>query len=79
MALEAIKLKGHVGPDGRLEILDGPTTLPEGEVEVIVLYFPVQPGKEVARPSPLTWPVLHGGRYLGGKLRREDIYDDDGR
>jgi hypothetical protein len=79
MALQAIKLKGHVGPDGRLEILDEPTALPEGEVEVIVLYSPVQSGKEVPKPSPLTWPVLKGGRYLGGRLRREEIYDDDGR
>ncbi len=79
MALQAIKLKGRIGSDGRLEILDGPAGLPEGEVEVIVLYSPVQSGEETARPSPLTWPVLHGGRYLGGKLRREEIYDDDGR
>lgn len=25
------------------------------------------------------WPVLDGGRYLGGTLGREDIYDDHGR
>jgi len=29
--------------------------------------------------SPLKWPTLDGGRYLGGKLRREELYDDDGR
>lgn len=79
MALQAVKLKGHIGPDGRLEILDKPAELPEGEVEVIVLYSPVRSGEEATRPSPLTWPVLHGGQYLGGKLRREEIYDDNGR
>jgi hypothetical protein len=28
------------------------------------------------RLSPLSWPVLDGGRYLGGRLRREELYDD---
>lgn len=79
MALQAIKLKGRIGPDGHLEILDEPAGLPEGEVEVIVLYSTAQPGEEVARLSPLAWPVLHGRRYLGGRLRREEIYDDTGR
>ena len=84
MALQAVKLKGRIGPDGQLEILDGPAGLPEGEVEVIVLYSPVQSREEEARPSPLTWPVLHLpahdlGRFLGKSLRREELYNDDGR
>ncbi len=29
--------------------------------------------------SPLKWPTLDGGQYLGGTLRREELYDDDGR
>lgn len=29
--------------------------------------------------SPLKWPALDGGQYLGGTLRREELYDDDGR
>ena len=28
--------------------------------------------------SPHKWPALAGGRYLGGTLRREQLYDDDG-
>jgi hypothetical protein len=31
------------------------------------------------RLSPLTLPALGGGKYLGGSLRREDIYDDEKR
>ena len=34
------------------------------------------------RPVPADWepPVLRaGGRWIGGSLRREDIYGDDGR
>ena len=29
--------------------------------------------------SPITWPSLDGGSYLGGTLCREEIYGDDGR
>jgi len=35
------------------------------------------PGTEACFASE--WPVLDGGRYLGGTLGREEIYGDDGR
>ena len=78
IALQAIKLKGHIGPDRRLEIIETPG-LPEGDVEIIVLYPQPEYDKKPRHPSPLTWPTLDGGRYLGGTLRREEIYSDDGR
>jgi PHD/YefM family antitoxin component YafN of YafNO toxin-antitoxin module len=34
---------------------------------------------ETAPISSLKWPTLDGGKYLGSTLRREEIYDDDGR
>jgi len=37
IALQAIKLNGHIGPDRKLEIIESPG-LPKGDVEVIVLY-----------------------------------------
>lgn len=77
--LRAIKLKGHIGSDLKLEILEESIELPEGEVEVIVLYPQPRLFKQIERPSPLTWPTLDGGRYLGGTLRREEIYNNDGR
>ncbi len=76
--MEAIKLKAHVGEDARLEWLEPLPPLPQGEVEVIFLYENPLPTAE-ERPSPAEWPVLKGGKYLGGSLRREDIYDDNGR
>ena len=79
IALQTIKLKGHVGSDGKLEIIEESVELPEGEVEVIVLYPQPLPFKKLELPSPLTWPTLNGGRYLGGTLRREEIYNNDGR
>ena len=77
--LGAIKLKGKIQPDRRLEIPSLPPELPEGEVELILLYERKQVSETEALLSPLSWPVLDGGRYLGGTLRREELYDDDGR
>jgi len=71
--LEAIKLKGRIQSNRQLELPRLPPELPEGEVELILLYER-KPAtrKEQKLSSPLTWPVLDGGRYLGGMLRRED-------
>jgi hypothetical protein len=75
--LEALRLKGIVNPGRELELPELPPDLPEGEVEVILLYE--KRAKEGIAPlSPLEWPALNGGRYLGGTLRREELYDDDG-
>jgi hypothetical protein len=43
---------------------------------------PSIPGHEEPHALPDDWelPVLRaGGTWVGGSLRREDIYDDDGR
>jgi len=76
--MEAIKLRGRIGVNTTLEWLEPLPDLPPGEVEIIVLYEhrPVQKKKPL---SPDQWPVLDGGQYLGGSLRREELYDDDGR
>ena len=79
MSLQAIKLKGHIGPDRKLKITVDQIELPEGDVEVILLYPQEQIDGRLERPSPLTWPALDGGRYLDGTLRREEIYGGDGR
>lgn len=77
--LGAIKLKGRIQPDRRLELPKLPPELPEGEVELILLYERKHVSETDTLPSPLSWPVLDGGQYLGGTLRREELYDDDGR
>jgi hypothetical protein len=76
--MEAIKLKARVGPDARLEWLEPLPSLPQGEVEVILIYERKQ-GPKAGRLSSSEWPVLRGGRYWGGTLRRAEMYDDDGR
>ena len=50
IALQAIKLKGHISSDRKLEITEEPVELPEGEVEVIVLY--PQPLPDVISVEP---------------------------
>ena len=75
--LQAVRLKGRIGPDRKLEITENTAELPEGEVEIILLY--PKGGKTPELLPPLEWPALNGGKYLGGSLRREEIYDDDGR
>ena len=77
ITLKAIRLKGHIGCDRKLEIIEDAVELPEGDVEVILIYQ--HSTKRPGRPSPLTLPSLNGKRYLGGSLRREEIYGDDGR
>lgn len=77
--LGAIKLKGRIQPDRQIELPELPPELPEGEVELILLYERKQVSETDALLTPLSWPVLDGGRYLGGTLRREELYDDDGR
>jgi hypothetical protein len=77
--LSAIKLKARIDADRRIELREPPPDLPEGEVELILLYEQ-EPSQEKGKAiSPLDWPVLDGGRYLGGTVRRKKIYDDDGR
>ncbi len=77
--LEAMRLKGKIRSDRRLELPGLPPELPEGEVELILLYEKKSDRKEKRPTSPLDWPTLDGGRYLGGMLRREEIYGNSGR
>jgi hypothetical protein len=78
-ALQAVRLKGRIGHDRKLEIIENLPDLPEGDVEVILLYNKTKSNKERKPLSPLMWPVLDGGRYLGDSLCREDLYGDDER
>jgi hypothetical protein len=74
--LEALKLKGIIKPGRQLELPKLPPELPEGEVEVILLYQSRHGEEEIVPSSAMAWPNLDGGQYLGGKLRREELYDD---
>jgi len=79
--MEAVRARVRVGPGSKLELV-GEVDLPEGEAEIILLYeTPAEVGEQPRsiRLSPLNWPTLDGGHFLGGTLRREEIYDDDGR
>ena len=74
--MEAVKRRAHVRHN-HLEWTDPSPDLPDGEVEVILLYTK----EEAVQPAPLVteWPVLDGGTYRGGTMRREDLYGEHGR
>jgi hypothetical protein len=73
--MEAIRQRARVR-DGHLEWVD-PPALPDGEVEVILLYTQQeQPSDEDVSISE--WPVLDGGTYRDA-FRREDLYRAHGR
>ena len=69
--MEAVKVKARINDQRQLVWLES-VPLRAGKVEVIVLYE----GAQIELETPEQWPVLNGGRYLGGMLRREEIYDD---
>jgi hypothetical protein len=72
--MESIRLKGRVRRGGRLEWDEPAPELPQGNVDVILVYRDASEGTPGA-----SLPVLDGGRFLGGSLRRTDMYEDDGR
>jgi hypothetical protein len=78
-AMKIVKLKGHINYDRKLEIKDKVIDLPEGDVDITLVYLNQQPTNVLKPLSPLDWPSLDGGIYLGSSMRREEIYDDDGR
>lgn len=76
--MEAIKLKAKISSEKEIEWLDPLPKLPEGNVEVIIMYE--SKGETMGRElSPNDWPTLKGGKYRGETLRREEIYGDNGR
>ena len=76
--MQAVKLRARIGADAKLQWLGPLPSLPEGPVAVILVYDQ-SPDAERTSLSPTEWPVVDAGEYRGGSLRREDIYDDNGR
>ncbi len=79
--MEAVRARVRVGAGSKLELISD-VDLPEGEAEIILLYDKsgeIGEGPRGTGLSPLNWPTLDGGRFLGGTLRRQEIYDDNGR
>jgi hypothetical protein len=72
--METVTLKARVDADHKLIWVEPLPSLREGEVEVIVRYQQQVIRRRTHTATSL--PVLDGRRYLGGTLRREEIYDD---
>lgn len=76
--MHALRLKAHIGSDSKLEWVNPPEELPAGDVDVILVYSHNDGADRRTVPCS-EWPVLDGGQYLAGSLRREELYSDDGR
>lgn len=74
--MEAIRQRARVR-GGHLEWIDHPPALPDGEVEVILLYTQEERSSDQPR-SISEWPVLEGGTYHDS-FRRADLYEEHGR
>jgi hypothetical protein len=75
----AERLKAIVDTNGNLRLLQKITDLPAGrEVEVILL-SDEGPISSQRRFSLKDLSTFKGGKWLGGRLRREEIYGEDGR
>jgi len=72
--MRAFRIRARIAPRRRLIWLEPTPRLQESEVDVILLY--THEKRDVGKQASAEWPVLDGGRYLGGTLRREEIYDD---
>ena len=72
--MEPIRIISNVDEDGRLHIPEG-LTLKKGRVEVIIKHL--DGGKE--KNQGLSFSDHYCGRVLVERVRREDIYGDDGR
>ncbi len=71
--METVTLKARVGADHQLAWVEPLPPLREGEVEATLRYR--KGGIRRSARIVADLPVLDGRRYLGGSLKREDIYD----
>lgn len=74
-----IKAKAQIGADGRITLdASAPPGVTPGEHDVTVIIDEARP--PVERLTSLGFPVDDWGPWPEGlSLRREDLYDDDGR
>ncbi|MDF5718154.1 MAG: hypothetical protein PUP93_30885 [Rhizonema sp. NSF051] len=53
--MQSRKLRSQVGKDGILH-LDIPVGVTDSEIEVMVIYMPIEPSAQAKTPSELGWP-----------------------
>jgi hypothetical protein len=53
--MDSIKIRSHVGKDGILH-LDIPLGITDREVEIMVIYQPIEISKQQKTPEELGWP-----------------------
>lgn len=53
--MQSIKIRSHVGKDGILH-LDIPVGIADKEIEVMLIYQPLEPSAQPKTPEELGWP-----------------------
>ncbi len=72
--METVTLRARIEADHQLVWIDPLPLLREGEVQVTLHYSNKTTRRAMRAVRAL--PVLDGRKYLGGSMRREEIYDD---
>lgn len=80
--MKTIEITATVTEDGKLTV-QLPSDIPPGEHQIVLVIdekpVPEKSSTQKKRP-PLDFPVIHVGSWPANlSLRREDMYDDDGR
>jgi hypothetical protein len=75
--MQSIKLKKRVGADGVLH-LDIPVGITDKEVEIMVIYQPIEIPKQQKTPEELGWPLGFFERTYGSCQDDPIVIDSEG-
>jgi hypothetical protein len=75
--MHSIKLKKRVGADGVLH-LDIPVDITDKEVEIMVIYQPIEIPKQQKTPEELGWPPGFFERTYGSCQNDPIVIDSEG-
>jgi hypothetical protein len=75
--MDSIKIRSHVGKDGILH-LDIPLRITDKEVEIMVIYQPIETPKQQKTPEELGWPPGFFERTYGSCQDDPIVIDSEG-
>jgi hypothetical protein len=75
--MDSIKIRSHVGKDGILH-LDIPLRITDKQVEIMVIYQPIETPKQQKTPEELGWPPGFFERTYGSCQDDPIVIDSEG-